>query len=64
MIFKQSPLNSLPVPLCLFLHLPPSDAASTGDPALVLIDPIPFLLHLPAVAFNFLPQTPWRAPCF
>ncbi|KAJ7118980.1 hypothetical protein C8R44DRAFT_707271 [Mycena epipterygia] len=46
---------------------PPSDAASTGDPALilnrkvaalVLIDPIPFLLHLPTVAHNFL----YRAP--
>ncbi|KAJ7253331.1 hypothetical protein B0H12DRAFT_1017571 [Mycena haematopus] len=46
---------------------PPIDAASTGDPALtlsrkvaalVLIDPIPILLHLPMVAHNFL----YRAP--
>ncbi|KAF7359129.1 AB hydrolase-1 domain-containing protein [Mycena sanguinolenta] len=51
---------------------PPDDAASTNDPALtlnhkvaalVLIDPIPFLLHLPTVAHNFLYRAPgrWRA---
>ncbi|KAJ6500717.1 hypothetical protein C8R45DRAFT_78955 [Mycena sanguinolenta] len=51
---------------------PPADAASTDDPALtlnrkvaalVLIDPIPFLLHLPTVAHNFLYRDPgkWRA---
>jgi pimeloyl-ACP methyl ester carboxylesterase len=48
---------------------PPPDAASTGDPALtlnrkvaslVLVDPIPLLLHLPTVAHNFL----YRAPGF
>ncbi|KAJ6606169.1 hypothetical protein DFH09DRAFT_1017115 [Mycena vulgaris] len=46
---------------------PPPDAEATGDPALVLnrkvtslvlVDPIPFLLHLPTVAYNFL----YRAP--
>ncbi|KAJ7494394.1 hypothetical protein B0H11DRAFT_935047 [Mycena galericulata] len=46
---------------------PPPDAASTGDPALtlnrkivslVLVDPIPLLLHLPAVAHNFLYREP------
>ncbi|KAJ6457101.1 hypothetical protein C8R47DRAFT_995951 [Mycena vitilis] len=46
---------------------PPPDAAATGDPALilnrkvtslVLIDPIPLLLHLPAVAHNFLYRSP------
>ncbi|KAJ7184526.1 hypothetical protein C8R46DRAFT_462335 [Mycena filopes] len=46
---------------------PPTDASSLEDPALtlnrkvaalVLIDPIPFLLHLPTVAHNFL----YRAP--
>ncbi|KAJ7144966.1 hypothetical protein C8R43DRAFT_561075 [Mycena crocata] len=46
---------------------PPPDAASTGDPALilnhkvsslVLVDPIPFLLHLPTVAHNFLYRSP------
>jgi pimeloyl-ACP methyl ester carboxylesterase len=48
---------------------PPPDAASTADPALllrrkvaalVLIDPIPFLLHLPTVAHNFLYRAPGR----
>ncbi|KAF7353808.1 AB hydrolase-1 domain-containing protein [Mycena venus] len=48
---------------------PPPNAASTGDPALalsrkvaalVLIDPIPFLLHLPTVAHNFLYREPGR----
>ncbi|KAF8191601.1 hypothetical protein K438DRAFT_1907036 [Mycena galopus ATCC 62051] len=48
---------------------PPLDTASTGDPALtlsrkvaalVLIDPIPFLLHLPTVAHNFLYRAPGR----
>lgn len=46
---------------------PPPDAESTGDPALtlnrkvaslVLIDPIPLLLHLPTVAHNFLYRSP------
>ncbi|KAJ7700819.1 hypothetical protein B0H17DRAFT_1157846 [Mycena rosella] len=46
---------------------PPPDAESTDDPALllnrkvtalVLVDPIPFLLHLPAVAHNFLYRHP------
>ncbi|KAJ6630256.1 hypothetical protein B0H10DRAFT_1983801 [Mycena sp. CBHHK59/15] len=46
---------------------PPPDAEATGDPglalnrkvtALLLVDPIPFLLHLPTVAHNFLYRTP------
>ncbi|KAK7035897.1 AB hydrolase-1 domain-containing protein [Favolaschia claudopus] len=50
---------------------PPPDAEATDDPALslgdkvsalVLVDPIPFLLHLPTVAYNFLyrPPGPYR----
>ncbi|KAJ7778798.1 hypothetical protein DFH07DRAFT_796033 [Mycena maculata] len=53
--------------LAAHIVAPPPDAALTGDPALtlnrkvvslVLIDPIPLLLHLPTVAHNFLYRTP------